>query len=63
MDDFKRDPVLENVEVVIFRDGEKIVVRDVLAYSLGDGDIEILECELARISELATGMGVTSTSY
>lgn len=63
MDDFKRDPVLENVEVVIFRDGEKIVVRDVLAYSLGDGDIEILKCELDRISELAMGMGVTSTSY
>lgn len=52
MDDFRREPVLENVEVVIFRDGKKIVVSDVLAYSLGDGDVELLECEIDRISKM-----------
>lgn len=61
MDDFRREPVLESVEVVIFQDGKKIVLRDVMAYSLGEGDVEILECELDRIAGVLKECDVLTT--
>lgn len=61
MDDFRREPVLENVEVVIFQDGKKIVVSDVMAYSLGEGDVEILACELERIESVLKECDVLTT--
>ena len=60
--EFRTDPSLERVEVVVYRDGKKIVISDVLAYSFGDGDVEILDYERERIRDevlrqvgLATG--------
>lgn len=61
MGDFRREPVLESVEVVIFQDGQKIVIRDVMVYSLGDGDIEILACELERIDSVLKECDVLTT--